>query len=121
MKRKTNKKNNQELALTGILHGECLIFNSTLPANVVEEQHQTEYVIVADSETTGNHHVIENKPGVKFYHNSKGRYMVNSVPTNVKCVLAERHDAITLEPGTWQIDFQQEYDYFEEAMRQVRD
>lgn len=109
-------------AIPGILHGECLIFQSKLPKDVIEETIPDGDVIIADSETTGNHHVIEKRPGVEFYHNSKGaRWMVNSIPTEVKCVQTERHDAITLQPGVWQIDFQQEYDYFSESMRNVRD
>lgn len=117
-----SKSKKETAVVPGILHGECLIFKSTLPKDVVEENQPDGDVIIADSETTGNHHVIEKLPGVKFYHNSKGaRFMQNSVPTNVKCVLAERHDTVTLEPGTWQIDFQQEYDYFTESLRNVRD
>lgn len=125
MKKKSKNTNNNmhnTPAISGILHGECLIFKSVLPADVVEENLPDGNVIIADSETTGNHHVIEKKPGVKFYHNSKGaRFMENTVPTDVKCVVADRHDAVTLQPGVWEIDFQQEYDYFTESMRQVRD
>lgn len=115
-------KSKKETAVPGILHGECLIFQSNLPKDAVEEVLPDGDVIIADSETTGNHHVIEKRPGVKFYHNSKGaRFMVNSVPTDVKCVLTDRHDNVTLQPGVWQIDFQQEYDYFTESLRNVRD
>lgn len=116
------KINSKTKTITGILHGECLIFESKLPKDAQEENLPDGDVIIADSETTGNHHVIEKRPGVKFYHNSKGtRFMKNTIPTQVKCVLTDRHDEITLQPGVWEIDFQQEYDYFTESLRNVRD
>lgn len=104
-----------------IVHGECILFEAKLPRGAKRETNLTPFVVIADSETTGNHHVIDNIPGVEFYNSKGRRFMKNSVPTRVRCVHTDRHDAVTLNPGVWEIDYQQEYDYVAEAMRNVRD
>lgn len=107
-----------------ILHGECIVAQcSGLPADAVAETHNGKVVIVANSEVTGNHHVIANKPGVTFW-NSKTtgkRYMNSTVPTDISCVMAERHTTIDIVPGTYVIGIQQEYDYIAQAKRNVAD
>jgi hypothetical protein len=115
-------KTNKEEQPTAILHGECIVFQTKIPNDVVEEHHSGSEVRIADSETTGNHHVIVNKPGIKFYHNSKNqRFMRSDVETEVRCVMQERHDTITLPPGEYGIDLQQEFDYFTLSKQNVRD
>lgn len=113
---KTNKPN-------AVFHGECFIFESKLPKDVVEEQHTTPSVIIAESEVTGNHHVIDRKPGVKFFKSADGksRFMQNDEPTQVRCVIAERHTAIDLAPGVWEFGIAEEYDYKAESKRKVAD
>lgn len=107
----------------GIVHGECLIFQSKIPEDAIPEQHSDKQIIIANSEVTGNHHVIMNNPGVKFYHNSAKtrRFMKNETETSVQCVIADRHTAIPIPPGEWEIDMQQEFDYFAMAKRNVAD
>ena len=105
-----------------ILHGECMVFPSTLPATATPKDVRGDYLIVADSETTGNHHVVDSFQGVNFFEDSGGTiFMQNTKPTKIRCVMADRHDAIDLEPGTWEFGVQQEYDYFTESLRAVRD
>ena len=105
-----------------ILHGECMVFPSELPATATPKVVTGDYLIVADSETTGNHHVVDNFQGVNFFEGSGGTiFMQNTKPTKIRCVMADRHDAIDLEPGTWEFGVQQEYDYFTESLRAVRD
>lgn len=107
-----------------ILHGECLIFESQIPHDaIVENNNSGETIIIAPSETTGNHHVIRNSPNIKFYHNSdKSRRFVSSTePISVECVLKERHDKIELPPGNYEIGIQQEFDYLTLQKQQVRD
>jgi hypothetical protein len=103
-----------------ILHGECTVFLSALPKSAKKLNVGT-HVIVADSETTGNHHVVDVLDGVDFYQDGETKYMVSTVETQIRCVLAERHDAIVLPPGTYEFGFQQEYDPFTARMNKVRD
>jgi hypothetical protein len=105
-----------------ILHGEAMIFQSEIPADAVEIQaSNNQYHIIADSETTGNHHVIDAKAGVKFFKKGNTMYMKNTKPTQVRCVIANRHDAITIEAGTYEFGIQLEWDHFAQNLRNVRD
>jgi hypothetical protein len=116
-----NTKNNKKKI---ILHGECMVKEiDTLPQNLEEIKVNGNELIVAPSETTGNHHVIETPPGVKFYHNSSTnkKYMVSSIPTNIKCVHENRHDTLRIPPGTYEVGSQQEFDYFAMSKQNVRD
>lgn len=113
-----NKMKNQSV----ILHGEAMIFASKLPKDAVEinPSHQNMHII-ADSETTGNHHVVDVKPKTRFYRSGETVFMVNEEPTQVRCVLEKRHDAIPIESGTWEFGIQKEYDHFAQNLRNVRD
>ena len=105
-----------------ILHGECMVFPSEMPATATAMLVAGDYLIVADSETTGNHHVVDNYQGVDFFQAEGGTvFMKNTEPTQIRCVMENRHDAIALEPGTWEFGVQQEYDYFSDSHRAVRD
>jgi len=48
-------------------------------------------------------------------------YMKNSEPTQVRCVLEKRHDAIAINPGSYEFGIQMEYDHFSANLRNVRD
>jgi hypothetical protein len=77
---------------------------------------------LADSETTGNFHLLEAKEGVELFEDVNGvLWLKNEVPTDVYCAVKERHDNITLEPGIWEIDKAQEYDHLNDITRQVAD
>lgn len=106
-----------------ILHGEAMIFKSTLPANAKKIKPTNEkFHVIADSETTGNHHVVDCNESVEFYMDENGNmFMTNEEPTQVRCVIANRHTEIPLSPGTWEFGIQQEYDHFAQHLRQVRD
>lgn len=105
-----------------ILHGETLINKiKSLPIGANKVKTKGQYKIVAESEVTGNHHVIDLKEGVEFYEKDGTLYLKNDIETQVRCVIADRHDAIKLEPGIYEIDFQQEYDYLSEEIRSVAD
>jgi hypothetical protein len=116
--KKKNKNTN-----TVILHGEAMIFKSTIPKGATKiKSTNKEYHIIADSETTGNHHVIDCHEKTEFYMDSDGNmFMETETPTQVRCLHANRHDAIAIEPGCYQFGIQQEYDHFAAAVRNVRD
>jgi hypothetical protein len=105
------------------LHGECKIVERTsLPAGAKPKSVEGPHLIVADSETTGNHHVVETGASVQFFDGEGGSvFMVNESPTIVKCVHANRHDSIEIPAGTWEFGSQKEYDYLNQELRNVRD
>jgi hypothetical protein len=107
-----------------ILHGECIVTPGKIPNDAVLKSPNTTqgYMIVADSEVTGNHHVVDLFEGVQFFESPGGKlFMKNSIPTQIRCVKADRHTSIEIAPGSYEFSFQQEYDYFSEALRNVRD
>jgi hypothetical protein len=105
-----------------ILHGECMVTPAQIPANAKPVEVKGAYKIVADSETTGNHHVVDMFKGVSFFEDSDGGlFMKNEVPTNIRCVHENRHDSIEIPVGEYVFSSQLEYDYFTESLRNVRD
>ena len=104
------------------MHGECIIAEiSNLPQNL-KQREDKESIMVAESETIGNEHRIKIKEGVEFFEDDKGiLYMRNTIPTEVYCLHANRHDTITLPESIWKIDKAVEYDYLTQKTIIVRD
>ena len=104
-------------------HGELNIFEvKALPEDVKKIENKDIYYILANSETTGNHHVLEKNLGIELYEDDKGiLWLRNTVPAKVSCVVKERHDTITLDPSIWEIDRAKEWDYAKEEKRNVAD
>ena len=103
-------------------HGEVNIFETTtIPDGAVQLKSNGIGYKIADSETTGNHHMVKAQDGVEMYEKNGVMYLKNSVPVDVYCVLQERHDTITLEPSIWELEPAQEYDYLTQEKRNVVD
>lgn len=102
------------------LHGEAIVFQSKIPKDAIK-RNDKDFLVIAPSETSGNHHVIDACEGVEFYEKNGVLYVKNDVETQVRCVMTERHDNITLPAGEWEIGIQQEYDYFTMSKRNVAD
>jgi len=115
----------QEKKKTGeycILHGEAMLFPSKLPADAVEiKPTNDQFHIIADSETTGNHHVVDMVKGTKVYRSGNRTFIANTKPTQVRCVHANRHSAIAMPPSIYEVGIQQEYDHFAQNLRSVQD
>lgn len=107
-----------------IFHGEVIISKAkSIPEGLkkVKLFNKKSYKL-ADSEITGNHHLLEAKEGIELFEDSSGvLWLKNDVPCDVFCAIKERHDNITLEPGIWEIDIAQEYDYLSDMTRKVSD
>lgn len=106
-----------------IFHGEVTIHKvSKLPEGLTKaKKFNKKSYKLADSETTGNHHLLEAKDGVELYEKYGILYLKNEVECDVYCAIADRHDNITLEPGIWEIDKAQEHDYLTGMKRDVSD
>jgi hypothetical protein len=106
-----------------ILHGEVTVRRTNAVPQGAEKINASNgaYHIIADSETTGNHHVVDCPSGVSLFRNKDSIFITNTAPTQIRCVHTDRHDAITLEPGVWEFGTQKEYDYMTESLRSVRD
>lgn len=82
----------------------------------------TKSVVLAEGEFTGHSHqlrpqeggsiiFLEPEPGVKEFE-------VVGAPA---ILTHEEHKPITFNPGKYRVEIQEEYDYFTQEMRQVRD
>ena len=66
--------------------------------------------IIAESETSGNHHVIEMNKGIEFYHKGDTLYMKVVEPAKVyNSVDKQRHPTDTLPPGIYRREIHKEY------------
>lgn len=105
-----------------ILHGECqLSQRGKLPKDSKRVKCSGDFKIVAESEVSFNHHVVDIHDGVEFYEKDGTLYLKNDTETKVRCVLPSRHDDVVLDPGVWEVGFQQEYDYLTQEKRNVAD
>jgi hypothetical protein len=107
-----------------IFHGEVTIHKvNELPTGLKKAKlFNNKSYKLSDSETKGNHHLLESKEGVELFEDSNGvLWLKNDVPCDVFCAIKERHDNITLEPGIWEIDRAQEHDYLTGMKRDVSD
>jgi hypothetical protein len=118
-----SNNNGNNTTIEGRLHGECMIFQSKVPANAKPKNlNGKDTIIIAESETVGNHHVLNVPEGALLYEDEKGTlFMETSVDATVSCVHENRHDTMTLPPGTYEFGTQQEYDPYEARMNAVKD
>lgn len=104
------------------MHGECIIAEIENLPEKLKKREDKDSIMIAESETIGNEHRIKIKDGVEFFEDEKGiLYMRNTVPTEVYCLHANRHDTITLPESIWKIDKAVEYDYLSKQIIYVRD
>jgi len=107
-------------------HGEVNFYQlkKGIPKNVKKIIPKKGYYKVADSEVTGNHHLVEDMDGVSLYQHEENEnlmYMRNEKPAKVKCIIESRHDTIEIPAGNWEIEGSYEYDYLTEEVRIAKD
>jgi len=105
-----------------VFHGEAILSKvSVVPVGAKKVKSLNGSFIIAESETSGNHHLVLEKDGVDMYELNGVLYVTNDVEAEVKCVDEKRHDTITLEPGVWKVDRAKEYDFLRDEIRSVAD
>lgn len=103
-------------------HGELCVFSgSEIPKGALLLKPKNNKYVVAKSEVTGNDHCLEAKEGVELYEKDGVMYLKAEVAVDVFCVIEERHDRITLEPGIYEMEPAKEWDYLEGMKRSVAD
>ena len=79
---------------------------------------------LADSEVTGNDHMLQVVPGVHIFNGGDPEeYFIKAeVDTTIYCKLKDRHDDLKLPGGTsWKITPAKEWDHINEESRAVAD
>ena len=103
-------------------HGECVVTKiSNLPNGLKEIKPKDGKYIVANSESTGNHHCIQESAEAVMYEKDGVLYLKNDAPVNLYCVDESRHDTQILEPGIWELNRAVEFDYLKQMKRSVAD
>lgn len=109
------------------LHGEVLIkkVKGGIPEGAKKVVAISGVYKIADSETTGNHHLLEEISGVDLYEKDGVFYLKTLEAPVVRCVDEARHDTITLEPcedgEVFTFDRQLEVDHLTDEVRKVAD
>lgn len=105
-------------------HGElCVVQVEEVSGQIVEAKGD---IKLADSETTGNDHMLRVVPGVHVFVDSSDEMEQHFVkveqPTKIYCKLDNRHTALELPAGTtWKITPAQEWDHLSRERRNVLD
>lgn len=108
------------------IHGEVVLrkVKRDMPQGKKVERYQGNYKI-ADSETTGNHHLLEAYDELEMIELDDKFYVQPEKPVTVKCVDTKRHDSYIVpacEPGeVIEIFRKKEYDHLTQEIRNVRD
>lgn len=109
------------------LHGEVLIkkVKGGIPEGAKKVSPLNGVYRIADSETTGNHHLLEEIRGVDLYEKDGVFYLKTKEKVIVRCVDEARHDTIEIEPcqddEVLVFDRQLEVDHLTDEIRAVAD
>ena len=104
------------------LHGEVVIFSgSKRPEDAKKLEPKKDRYILANSETTGNHHVLVAQDGVDVYEKDGVLYVHVEEEAQVKCVLEDRHDTQILPAGDYTVTRKVEYDHLTQTPKVVAD
>lgn len=101
--------------MKNIQQGDVLIQNCDIPSNAKVRSKDT--IVLALGEHTGHQHDIE-CIGAELLENAGVRYM--RLPTSAT-LKHQEHNPITIPAGSYRIGIVQEYDYFADMAREVRD
>lgn len=103
-------------------HGEVAIISGvSRPKNARKVSAEKIGYILANSETTGNHHILEQIDGVGVYEKEGILYVHVEEEARVSCVLKERHDTQVLPKGDYIVRRKLEYDHLTQTPRVVAD
>ena len=105
-------------------HGElCIVEVDEIPSRAKPIKTYGKDYKLADSEATGNHHMLSVHPGVALAGFDGDVYAkVTEKSSKIYCMLENRHTDHSLDSGkTYKIVPSQEWDYIEQQRRAVRD
>jgi len=77
-------------------------------------------LVLAEGEMSGHFHAVAGETGVNLYENGKTLILENTTDHEV-VITHQEHNPVKVPPGIFEFGQVQEFDYFQEAARQVRD
>lgn len=104
------------------MHGELIFFEvDKIPEGAKEIKTKGDFKL-ADSENTGNHHMLQIHDGVKLFGFNDEFYTKVEEETKAYCVLESRHTDLVLgSKTTWGIVPAQELDHITGIVRKIQD
>ena len=99
-----------------IVQGDVFLVRAEIPQGAKRVKKGQRGFVLAEGETTGHAHVIEND--IEMYE--KGGILFLRTDRTVE-VKHEEHKSITIDPGEWQVGRVKEFDAFEKEARNVKD
>lgn len=104
------------------LHGEVRIVSGvSIPKEAKKKEFDGKFIL-ANSETTGNHHVLVTQDGVDVYEGVDGTLYVHvEEEAMVKCVDETRHDTQVLPAGDYEVKRKIEFDHLTLTPKVVAD
>lgn len=103
-------------------HGELTILSGAkIPHEAKKVETKKKFHILAESETSGNHHILVCEEGVDLYEKDGTLYVHVEDEARVECVLKERHDTQVLPAGDYEVGRAFEYDHLAKTRRVVTD
>lgn len=106
-------------------HGELVISQCEESEVSGEAVKTSEDFRLAESEVTGNDHMLKAMQGLEIFNDKKADRFFVKVPRESKaeifCKIADRHTTLELPSGTYKIGKAQEFDHISRAKRNVLD
>ena len=93
---------------------------AALPSTAKPRKADNRGYVIAEGEASNHQHVIEPQQDVNFYEDGKSLFVENKTDHDV-VIKHEEHNPVKVPPGIFEFGIVQEFDYFAEAARQVRD
>lgn len=101
-----------------VRHGDVLLRRVEID---LPEEKEAGTVVVAEGEVTNHHHrLTAGANGAVALQGFNGKRYAR-VMRSVATLSHEEHSALSIEPGTYEIGIEREYDYCENEMRKVVD
>ncbi len=111
-----------------ISHGEVnLLEVNEIPTTATKINPTADQIIkngfkIANSEATGNHHLVKINDQIEFFEDNDGTLFIRNLqPTTVECVDTKRHDSITLPSSIWKRKVSREIDHLTNIVREIGD
>lgn len=106
-----------------IRHGEAILYPTTLPTDAILSEESNKYIVVHSE--TGHHHVLEtlDMSKIKIYTHMGDKYL--EVPSEAKLWHQKSgndvHTTHKVTPTVYKVIIKREFNYFENAIKSVRD
>jgi len=98
--------------------GDVLLLAAQLPEGCKKISAGRRGYVLVEGESTGHAHVIEDIEGCEIYEKDGVMYISASREVSLT---HEEHNVVKIPAGSWEVGIVQEYDPFDEELRNVRD